>query len=135
MTVTIITGAPASGKTTFVEKHAKPGDIRIDFDSFTRTISGIDSHTQSREVIALALEMWKASVATALRLRTTKNIWIIHADPDPIAFRRYQRAGTRIIQIDPGEEIVLSRCQSERPPEAIEKAKQWYAKWKPKKAK
>lgn len=39
MTVYIITGPPAAGKTTWVRDHAKPGDITIDFDTIAATLS------------------------------------------------------------------------------------------------
>ena len=39
MTVYVITGPPAGGKTTWVRERAKPGDITIDYDTLAQALS------------------------------------------------------------------------------------------------
>lgn len=33
MVITVVTGPPCSGKSTYVRTHARPGDIIVDFDA------------------------------------------------------------------------------------------------------
>ncbi len=39
--VTLVCGPPASGKSTYVASHAKPGDVVIDFDVIRRKVGGV----------------------------------------------------------------------------------------------
>ncbi|HJD68625.1 MAG TPA: ATP-binding protein [Corynebacterium kroppenstedtii] len=58
MALYIITGPPAAGKTTYIETHAKPGDIRIDYDAIANTLTGSPAnnheHKQHTKTVAEA---------------------------------------------------------------------------------
>lgn len=121
----IITGPPCGGKTTHVEQHAQPGDIRIDLDAIANTLSGTDGHEHSPDALKVARAARKAAIDKALTI-TEVDVWIIHTKPNTADIERYTAAGANIITIDPGKDTVMKRCKAERPRGSLIAAAQWY---------
>lgn len=121
----IITGPPCGGKTTYVEQHAQPGDIRIDLDRIANTLSGTDGHEHTSDTLKVARAARTAAINKALTITDT-DAWIIHTKPSPADLKRYTAAGANIITIDPGKDTVMKRCKAERPRGSLIAAAQWY---------
>lgn len=123
----IVTGPPASGKTTWVRDHAKPGDITIDFDAIANTLTPPDGqpHKHTPQVQTVTKAARQAAIDTALT-QTDLDVYIIHSDPGASTIAKYQSLGAHIITIDPGQDIVLARCRAERPWQMQQAAKRWY---------
>lgn len=124
----IVTGPPASGKTTWVRDHAKPGDITIDFDAIANVLTPSDGkpHKHTPAVQAITKAARQAAIDTALGTNDV-DVYIIHSAPGASTVQRYQELGAHIITIDPGEAVVMARCRAERPWQIQQAAKHWYA--------
>ncbi len=123
----IVTGPPASGKTTWVREHAKPGDITIDFDALANVLTPPDGqpHKHTSTVQAVTKEARQAAIDSALT-QSDVDVYIIHSDPGASTIAKYQGLGAHIITIDPGQDVVLARCRAERPWQMQQAAKRWY---------
>lgn len=129
MTLYLIIGPPASGKTTWVEQHAKHGDIVIDYDAIACTLSPInaDPYKLPPAVKSVTKAARQAAIDTAVGLSSTTDVYVIHAMPSTSLLDKYRARGAQVITIDPGADVVLARCKNERPWQMAQAAKQWYA--------
>lgn len=128
MALIIVTGPPAAGKTTYVAEHAKPGDIRIDLDHLANTLAGesVDNHEHAAHVLTVAKAARKAAIDAAMKQDC--DVWLIHTKPTPNQLDNYRAQGATIHEIDPGKDVVMKRCKSERPKGALFAAAKWYDK-------
>lgn len=129
MTLYLVTGPPAAGKSTWVRQHAKHGDITIDYDAIASVLTptGGDPHDPPQHVRAVVKAARQAAIDTALQLTACHDVYLIHSMPGTALLARYQAAGAHIITIDPGQAVVLARCKTERPWQMTQAAKHWYA--------
>ncbi|WP_319803318.1 AAA family ATPase [Corynebacterium aurimucosum] len=111
MTLIVVTGPPAAGKTTYVAEHAKPGDVRIDLDHFANTLAGEDQGNHEHETHILTIA--KAAIDAATKQDCT--VWLIHTKPTPKQLDDYEAQGAVIHEIDPGKDVVMKCCKAERP--------------------
>ncbi|MEV6432586.1 AAA family ATPase [Nocardia sp. NPDC051463] len=122
--LTVITGPPASGKTTYVRDHAQPGDIVIDLDALAVALGSPDGHNHPRAIAAVAQAARTAAIEAAASTRTPT--WLIHTAPTPQQLGTYRAQGARIITVDPGEAATRDRITNERTPQAQQVADHWY---------
>ncbi|OFB37984.1 hypothetical protein BA059_16840 [Mycolicibacterium sp. (ex Dasyatis americana)] len=129
----IVTGPPASGKTTWVREHAQPGDITIDYDAIANVLTPPDSnpHHHQPHIHTITRAARQAAINKALTTPGTHSIYIIHSTPGATALQQYQALGAHIVTIDPGIDVVMARCKAERPWQMQQAAKQWYASKQP----
>lgn len=131
MTLFIVVGPPAAGKSTWVDKNAKPGDITIDFDRLANTLSSSNTgtHDHPPHIIFITKAARKAAIDTAVRFRNLVDVYVIHSTPSASMMIRYKKLGAEVITIDPGEEIVMERIRQERPAvNSQQVADRWYSK-------
>ena len=128
MTLYLVTGPPASGKTTYVHHKAKHGDITIDYDTIAAALTpaGGDPYDPPAHIKAITKAARQAAIDTATQYSTTTDVYIIHAMPSDKLLEQYKARGANVIVIDPGEATVLARCKTERPWRMAQAAKQWY---------
>jgi hypothetical protein len=127
--VTVVMGPPAAGKSTYVQAHAKPGDVVIDLDLIARalTCGDGDTHRHPEVVQRVAHRARRAAVREALKLSTRADVWIVHTQPDADTVAEYERHGARMVTVDPGREVVLARIDEQRPPEMRAAVMRWYS--------
>lgn len=78
--ITLVTGAPASGKSTYVRYHAKPGDVIIDLDK-------IKEFARGDEKLAARLR-----TAFENRMHTlTQDVWVVRTLTNPADRELYIR--------------------------------------------
>lgn len=128
MGLTIVTGPPASGKSTWVRQHASSGDIVIDFDTLANalTLGDSDNHNHAAHTMAITKAARTAAINAALRHTHTCTVYIIHSTPSSATLQRYRRAGAQVVQVDPGPQVVEDRCRRLRPPAMLAVATRWY---------
>jgi len=127
MRVTVITGPPAAGKTTFVQSMCCPGDVVIDFDALAAALlpHAGDHPDYPGWQQQLVLATWKAAVTKAQQLQAPGMCWLIHGNPPAWSLALYRRHG-RVMEIDPGEAVVMQRLQGQ--PHRLAYARAWYGR-------
>ena len=114
--ITVVTGPPCGGKSTYVSQNARSGDIIIDMDriALALTTDDIGHHEYSAEVRQVARAVRKVAVFEAMKVSQLSrvNVWIIHTDPRGQSRREYALASARYVDVDPGKDVCLSRLQS-----------------------
>lgn len=124
MAITVVTGPPCAGKSTYVATHRDPGDVVIDFDVIAQAF-GSSGHDHSPVHVAMAQDAWRSAVTLAPMLGAP--VWIVHAQPGAGALRNYQRWGARVLVLDPGEAVVRERAARERPAVSVRFIDRWYS--------
>ncbi|WP_416983541.1 AAA family ATPase [Streptomyces sp. T028] len=124
----VVTGPPASGKSSWIQSHAKPRDIVIDLDLITRALSGPGAPTWNQDPVQLrvAHRARYAAMDEAFQVRDQVDVYLIHTMPSAKALARYRRLDARIIAVDPGQDVVMQRIEAMRDPAMRRVASRWY---------
>jgi 5-methylcytosine-specific restriction protein A len=77
--VTIVAGAPASGKSTWVREHMQPRDVLIDVDAIHRERTGRNDRVRSESELAQALAVRNQKLGALAFARTGKAYFIVGA--------------------------------------------------------
>lgn len=127
MTLYLVVGPPAAGKSTWVRQRARSGDITIDFDAIASTLAPAgDGHDHPDHVKAVTKAARRAAIDTAVSLADRNDVYVIHSTPGPATIQRYRRLGARVVCVDPGEDVVMERVGKERPWRMRLAAAKWY---------
>lgn len=122
--LTVVTGPPAGGKSTYVTNHAGANDIVIDFDVLAIALGSHVDHDHARDVVVIAQAAWQAASKAAQAVRS--NVWLIHAQPNAQSLAIYKRLGARLVVIDPGQSVVRERIAQRGSLQAQRFADAWY---------
>jgi dephospho-CoA kinase len=116
--LTVITGRPLSGKSTYVRTHAKQGDVVIDLDRIALAISTEDTldHNYTETIRRIAMDARDAVIARALPLSNTLDVWLIHGNPPLNKLRLYELYKARIHHLDTDEQTCIARLQTRPEP-------------------
>lgn len=76
--ITIVCGAPCSGKSTYVEQHAGPDDLVVDHDALAQELGSARTHNH-HAMYARAAERWVEDILDDLP--TDRDVWIIRSLP------------------------------------------------------
>jgi len=124
----IITGAPCSGKSTFVENHRDPDDLVVDFDKIATALGSVKEHDATGLIREAAFAARDAVIETALKAQDA-TAWIIHTWPTDAQLARYEEAGAEVIHLDTDRETCLARAEADNRPETtIEGINRYYGK-------
>lgn len=126
--ITVVSGAPCSGKSTYVRENANPGDIVIDFDLLAVALGSAVSHDHAAVHVDLARLARRAAVdEVLLHPDFLGDVWIVDTAPTHVSLGRYVAAGARFELCDPGRSECLARAlRDERPPWTIAEIHRWY---------
>jgi hypothetical protein len=129
VTLYVIQGPPAAGKTTWVAAHAGQGDIVVDMDRIAQALTapGADYHRYGRTLRTVAQQARRAAISEALKHSRTHDVYVIHTHPGPDALRTYRQHDAELVTVDPGRDVVLARCAEQRPRYALAAVERWYA--------
>jgi len=124
----VITGPPASGKTSWVMERAKAHDIVIDFDLLAVALAGpgADSHDHPKTLRDVTFRTRSAAIQAAFLVADKTTVYLIHAQPNGGAMAQYRAAGAQIVTIDPGRSVVEQRCREQRPRGMLSVVGRWY---------
>lgn len=124
----VVTGPPASGKSSWIDAHATARDIVIDLDRITQALTGPGAPTWNQDPIQLrvAHRARYAAIDEAITVRDKVDVYLIHTMPSAKARAKYKRLDARIITVDPGRDIVMQRIEAMRDREMKRVASRWY---------
>ncbi|MEH0423133.1 AAA family ATPase [Streptomyces sp. B21-083] len=124
----VVTGPPASGKSSWIDAHATARDIVIDLDRITRALTGPGAPTWNQDPIHLrvAHRARYAAIDEAITVRDKVDVYLIHTMPSAKARAKYKRLDARVITVDPGRDIVMQRIEAMRDPDMKRVATRWY---------
>lgn len=117
----IISGAPCSGKTTYVQQHRKDGDIVIDADALASAFGSKTGHFAKGEILNVALRARESAIDEAIK--SNVDCWIIDSYP------KKERYGVDadFVVLDPSiEECERRAAQDKRPEGTISAIRKWY---------
>lgn len=127
--ITVVTGPPCSGKTTYVREHRTWDDVVLDFDVLAHALG--HRHTQTviepdHPSVDLARWGYTAILRTLLAKPPSYDVWIVNARPAGWMRANLRDAGARFIALDPGEDVCAERAfrySSER----LRAVRDWYS--------
>lgn len=130
VTVRVVCGPPAGGKTSYVRDHASPDDVVIDLDALAnalRPASVPDSHDYPRHVRSVAMAARLGAIREAARLRRPVTVWLINTMPSAEQLDTYERDGWDVVVVDPGRDTARARALAAgRPARALAGIDKWY---------
>ena len=129
MTVYVVTGPPAAGKSTWIREHAKPGDITIDYDTLAQALSpGVasDPAEQPEYLTEIVMAARTAAIDEATYDHSGHDVYLVHAMPGRQHLNRYRKHGFEVVTIDPGYDECVRRAGAERTPRQLEQVHEWY---------
>ena len=121
--LTVVTGAPCAGKTTYVALHAAPGDLVVDLDRIADVLTAKSSLAREASFAARA-----AAIEVALLAEKDGDAWVIHTRPSDAQRDRYKAFGAEIVLLDPGYEVCLERAKAERDDATVSAVHDYYGK-------
>jgi hypothetical protein len=129
----VVIGPPAGGKSTWVQRQAGPMDIVIDYDLLATALSGpgTDGHAHGPEVKTVTKAARATAIEVAERQADKVDVYVIHSNPSWERLRHYASIGAQVVTIDPGRDVVLSRVKRERPKLMFRVVEEWYATHSP----
>jgi predicted kinase len=98
--LTVITGPPCSGKSTYVTQHAQPGDITIDYDTLACALGAPTQHEYPHHVREVTFAARDAAIRQAIiQHQQGARVWIIDTQPGKTRRRQYHIARAHIIAL------------------------------------
>lgn len=114
--VYLVTGAPCSGKTTFVQNNKGNSDLIIDIDSIWQCVTGGDRYHKPNALKTNAFAVRDCLLDMAkTRAGNWERCWIIEGLP--VKAQRERKAalyGAEVIHIDTDKETCLRRLQTDQ---------------------
>lgn len=81
--VIVVAGPPCSGKTTYVQAHATPGDLVVDYDQLAAALGSPDTHDHPEALHPFALEAREAVLARLRRPNHLRRAWLVTTSHTP----------------------------------------------------
>lgn len=113
--VTVVTGPPCSGKSTYVRTHAQPGDIVIDFDVMAQAFGSPVAHDHTSATRHVTIQARRAAITAALAVHHRTTVWIVDCNISPDRMAGYRKAGATIIRVGADTGELHRRADAERP--------------------
>lgn len=129
MTLYVVQGPPAGGKSTWVQDRAREQDVVIDYDLLAVALSGPggDGHTHGQAVKTVTKAARNAAIAEAVKVARQVDVYLIHSNPGAQRLAWYRAEGAQVITIDPGRVEVTARVRRDRPKLMLRVLEEWYA--------
>jgi len=126
MSINIVTGAPCSGKSTFVDKERAEGDIVVDYDKLSLALGSNKSHAAVGHIKSAAFKARQAAIDYAID-NPDAGSWVIHTSPKPGDLERYKTAGAVFHHLDATQDECTTRAaESGRPAETFEAIERYF---------
>jgi predicted kinase len=126
--LTVVTGPPCSGKSTYAWSRAQPGDIVVDFDRIAQALGSGSPHDHPDAVRWVAIAARRAAVNSAIiQHQKGATVWLVHSRIPAKDMARYIDAGAEVVTLDVDQAELHARASKERP-------ERWHRlidEWKP----
>lgn len=135
MTLYVVTGPPAGGKSTWIAERAGGNDVVIDYDSIIAALSNEDvpgdPADQPTHLAQVAYAARTAAINEAIALHDETvgaliDVYIVHTTPSRHHLNSYRKHGAEIVVCDPGYGECMRRAQAERTPRQQAFVQDWY---------
>ena len=122
----VITGAPCSGKSTYIKENAKEGDFIIDLDEIAKSL-GVPDHDYSSTVKPSTLwEIRKELIADAIASKDEFDSWIVDS-----MFSGTYPEDAEVIHIAIDKETAIERAKADgRPQKTFDGIERYFAEKK-----
>lgn len=121
--VTLVTGPPGAGKTTYVAEHKADGDLVVDYDTLAQALGSDVTHGHTNHAAASAARGAVLSALRQGRIETGK-AWVISSNPNAATMFDHDT----LVSVDPGADEVRRRAmQAGRPERWLQLIDAWYA--------
>jgi hypothetical protein len=115
----VVMGPSCGGKSTYVQQHKGVGDVVIDFDKMAQALGAIRMHKAEGLVKAVAFAVRQAAIDYVLQ-SSGGTAWIIHTHPSSYHMRSYAAVGAKMVTVNPGIDVCLSRAVQDGRPEGTD---------------
>lgn len=123
--ITLVVGPIAAGKSTYVQEHAGPNDLVVDYDAISKALGPVlpRGHGGVRHQMVTDV---RNKLLRDIRRGDVKadRAWIISCNPEAEAIFPHHE----VLVLDPGREEILKRCANERPDTLLPTVDEWYRK-------
>lgn len=134
--LTIVFGAPGSGKSYYVNSNAGAKDCILDLDVIVASLSGADLYQAGKEYVSAALKKRNAALRTLANVRVDHMTWLIVGAPTALErdWWRDTLVPQRTVLIDTPRDIAVKRIKSDnrrgsRKADMIRACYTWHAKF------
>lgn len=115
--LTVVTGPPCSGKTTYVTQHRCEGDIVIDYDNLAQALGSPVRHGHGDAVGQVTRAAREAAIRVAVDQHryAGARVWIVDTKPPKHRRQQYHRASAQWVRLDVDRAELHRRASIERP--------------------
>lgn len=108
----VVAGAPCSGKSTYVQEHARVGDLIYDYDTLHQALSGQASH-QHLDTIRPYVLAARDAILADLEAHKEQSAWVITSTPRARDLRALSdRLGADVVLIEVDRDEAHRRCDA-----------------------
>ncbi len=136
MTLYVVTGPPASGKSKWVMDHLTTDqtDVIIEYDEIVKALTYFeiepDPVEQPKHLAEIAVAARTAAVNEAIEQHDHQtelwNLFIVHSTPSRQHLNQYRKHGAEMVECDPGYDECMRRAALERTPRQQAFVQDWY---------
>ena len=105
--LTLISGPPCAGKTTYARDNAGPNDVILDYDLIAQELGSTTTHGHAALHDATVMELNRRLDAS----RTAPHVWLVKCEPTRTDLAR----AAQHVRLDPGIDVCMERAELERP--------------------
>lgn len=114
--LTVVTGPPCSGKSTYAREHHRPGEVLIDFDTLAQALGSPTPHDHPDPVRWVTIAARRAAINSAIiQHEKGATVWVVHTRISDQEMRRYVQTGAEIVTLEADAAELHRRAATERP--------------------